>query len=146
MAGRPSGLPRRADRALRQGLRAACSGAPRAEDAIVPGFSGFPRFPGLSGSVGVSGFSGFLAGRQSHPAHFTPQGIGHPQFEPLKKSSGGALMRTTGENTRFLAIHPKVPPTLPPSCRPSRRPARPARKLLKGLPSLPSEPILRGRK
>ena len=78
--------------------------------------------------------------------HFTPQGTGQPQFEPLKKSSGGALMRTTGENTRFLAIHPKVPPTLPPSCRPSRRPARPARKLLKGLPSLPSEPILRGRK
>ena len=39
---------------------------------------------------------------------FTPQGTGQPMYEAVRKSGGGALMRTTGEKTQSLVAHLKV--------------------------------------
>ena len=60
---------------------------------------------------------------------FTPQGTGQPQYESLKKSGGGALLRTIGENTGFPVGQLKVPSYTVGQLPSSRRPARPARKV-----------------
>ncbi len=74
---------------------------------------------------------------------FTPQGTGQPQYESLKKSGGGALMRTTGEKTRSLVAHLKVPAD---AVDPAADLRDQLEKCLKALPGHHAEPVLKGRK
>ena len=72
---------------------------------------------------------------------FTPQGTGQPQYESLKKSGGSALMRTTGEKTRSLVAHLKVPAD---AVDPAADLRDQLEKCLKALPGHHAEPAPRG--
>ena len=81
-----------------------------------------------------------------HPEHrlvFTPQGKGQPQYEEIKKTTNGALMRTTGEKTQSLVAHLKVPAD---ATDPAADLRDQLENVLKALPAKGEAPVPRGRK
>ena len=80
-----------------------------------------------------------------HPEHrlvFTPQGKGQPQYEQIKKTTNGALMRTTGEKRQSLVARLKVDAN---AADPAADLRDQLEKVLKGLPESQRKPRLRGR-
>ncbi len=81
-----------------------------------------------------------------HPEHrlvFTPQGKGQPQYEQIKKTTNGALMRTTGEKTQSLVAHLKVPAD---ATDPAADLRDQLENVLKALPQQGKSPIPKGRR
>ena len=81
-----------------------------------------------------------------HPEHrlvFTPQGKGQPQYEEIKKTTNGALMRTTGEKTQSLVAHLKVPAD---ATDPAADLRDQLENVLKALPQQGKSPIPKGRR
>ena len=73
---------------------------------------------------------------------FTPYGKGEAQYETLKKTTGGALMKTVGEKTQSLVARLKVPAT-------AEDPAADLRdqleRVIRELPGVEAPPPPRGR-
>ena len=81
-----------------------------------------------------------------HPEHrlvFTPQGKGQPQYQEIKKTTNGALMRTTGEKTQSLVAHLKLPAD---ATDPAADLRDQLENVLKALPQQGKSPIPKGRK
>ena len=81
-----------------------------------------------------------------HPEHrlvFTPQGKGQPQYEQIKKTTNGALMRTTGEKTQSLIARLRIPAD---AADPAASLYDELENLVKALPPSKRRATLKGRK